>query len=139
LFIFREKQVAVSLIAKTDEYITVQIKIPLSKSMLEGEDFIQDALNEAGTLATGELLKQFDTDGSMIEFGSVKMTSKGLVAKQYQTPYGVVEIDRHVYQTSSGGETFCPLDKDARIYTANIRRYFLFQTIFYAYIYNVAP
>lgn len=114
---------AASLITKTDEYVTVQIKIPLSKSMLEGEGFIQDALNEAGTLATGELLKQFDTDGSMIEFGSVKMTSKGLVAKQYQTPYGVVEIDRHVYQTSSGGETFCPLDKNARIIVSSTPRF----------------
>lgn len=112
-----------SLITKTDEYVTVQIKIPLSKSMLEGESFIQDALNEAGTLATGELLKQFDTDGSAIEFGSIKMTSKGLVAKQYQTPYGVVEIDRHVYQTSGGGETFCPLDKDARIIVSSTPRF----------------
>lgn len=112
-----------SLISKTDEFVTVQIKIPLSKSMLEGESFIQDALNEAGTLATGELLKQFDTDGSIIEFGSVKMTSKGVVAKQYQTPYGVVEIDRHVYQTSGGGETFCPLDKDARIIVSSTPRF----------------
>lgn len=112
-----------SLITKTDEFVTVQIKIPLSKSMLDGESFIQDALNEAGTLATGELLKQFDTDGSVIEFGSVKMTSKGVVTKQYQTPYGVVEIDRHVYQTSGGGETFCPLDKDARIIVSSTPRF----------------
>jgi len=112
-----------SLISKTDEFVTVQIKIPLSKSMLDGESLIQDTLNEAGTLATGELLKQFDTDGSAIEFGSVKMTSKGMVQKQYQTPYGVVEIDRHVYQTSGGGETFCPLDRDARIIVSSTPRF----------------
>lgn len=112
-----------SLISKNEDFITVQIKIPLSRSMLEGESLIQDAVNEAGTLATGELLKQFDTDGSAIEFGSVKMTSKGMIQKQYQTPYGVVEIERHVYQTSGGGETFCPLDRDARIIVSSTPRF----------------
>jgi len=34
------------------------------------------------------------------------MTSMGLVPKYYQTPYGEVEIERHLYQTSSGGQTF---------------------------------
>ena len=65
---------SVSIVSKTSNSITIQIEIPLSKSMLEGESWIQDALNDAGALATGELLKQFDTDGSPIEFGSVKMT-----------------------------------------------------------------
>ena len=46
--------------------------------------------------------------------GSIR-TSKGQVLKEYHTPYGLVEVERHVYQTSAGGETFCPLDKDARI------------------------
>lgn len=91
--------------------------------MLEGESLIQDAINEAGTLATGELLKQFDTDGSPIKIGAIKMTSKGLVSKQYQTPYGVTEVARHVYQTSSGGQTFCPLDKDARIIVSSTPRF----------------
>ena len=89
-----------SLISKTQDSLIIQLEIPLSKSMLEGESWIQDALNDAGTLATGELLKQFDTDGSAIELGSIKMTSKGLVNKQYQTPHGVTEVSRHVYQTS---------------------------------------
>lgn len=91
--------------------------------MLEGESIIQDALNSAGTLATGELLKQFDTDGSAIEFGSVKMTSKGQEPKQYQTPYGVTEVNRHVYQTSEGGAIFCPLDRDARIIVSSTPRF----------------
>jgi hypothetical protein len=47
--------------------------------------------------------------------GSVKMTSMGLLSKCYQTPYGEIEIERHVYQTSKGGTTFCPLERDARI------------------------
>jgi len=49
--------------------------------MLEGEADIERALNEAGTLATGELLKQFDADGSAVEMGSARYTSKGQVDK----------------------------------------------------------
>lgn len=112
-----------SLISKTEESLIIQIEIPLSKSMLEGESWIQDAVNDVGTLATGELLKQFDTDGSPIDLGSVRMTSKGLVTKQYQTPYGVTEINRHVYQTSQGGATFCPLDRNARIIVSSTPRF----------------
>lgn len=51
------------------------------------------------------------------------MTSKGLVRKQYQTPYGVAEIARHVYQTSEGGTIFCPLDKDARVIVSSTPRF----------------
>jgi hypothetical protein len=114
---------SVSIIRKTQDTLTLQIEIPLSKSMLEGESLIQDVLNKAGTVATGELLSQFDTDGSPIELGSIKMTTKGLVTKQYQTPYGVTEIARHVYQTSVGGATFCPLDRDARIIVSSTPRF----------------
>lgn len=37
-----------SLVSKTSNSITIQIEIPLSNSMLEGESFVQDALNKAG-------------------------------------------------------------------------------------------
>lgn len=83
--------------------------------MLEGEGRIEQALNEAGSLATGELLKRFDSDGSAIQMGSTKLTSKGLVEKPYQTPYGETRVARHVYQSPKGGATFCPLESDARI------------------------
>ncbi|OWY63824.1 hypothetical protein B7486_50790 [cyanobacterium TDX16] len=41
--------------------------------------------------------------------------ARGKLPKTYQTPYGMVEIKRHVYQTSDGGRTLCPLEVDARI------------------------
>ncbi len=89
-----------SIIESNDKFITLQIKIPLSESYLETETRIQSVLNEAGTLGSGEALKYFDTDGS---------------PKTYQTPYGSIEINRHVYQSSTGGETYCPLEVAARI------------------------
>lgn len=104
-----------SIIDSNTEFVTLQLVIPLQKTFLETEETIQSVLNEAGTLASGEALKQFDTDGSPIESGGMRWTSKGQLPKTYQTPYGMVEIQRHVYQTSDGGKTLCPLEVDARI------------------------
>src|SRR5438874_1985273 len=75
----------------------------------------QDRLNQAGVLATQEILRQFDTDGSPIQVGDTELTSKGKRLKGYQTPYGVAPVERHVYQSSRGGRTSCPLDRNARI------------------------
>jgi hypothetical protein len=111
------------LISNNAATAIIQITVPLINQILEGENLIQDALNEAGTIVTGELLKQFDTDGSSIDIGSIVMTSKGKVTKQYQTPYGMTEVERHVYQTSKGGATFCPMDKDARIIVSSTPRF----------------
>jgi hypothetical protein len=41
--------------------------------------------------------------------------ARGKLPKTYQTPYGMVALERHVYQTSGGGKTLCPLEVDARI------------------------
>lgn len=91
--------------------------------MLDCEEQILDALNEAGRLATRECLEQFDTDGSPIIVGGAKLTSKGRVGKDYQTPYGEVPLERHVYQSSDGGQTFCPLDWQARIIKSTTPRF----------------
>lgn len=108
-------QVCAEIKKREASSITIEVKIPLVKSMLGGEEVIQQAVNATGILASRELLKEFDTDGSPIEIGGIKFTSKGQLPKEYHTPYGPIEIDRHVYQTSKGGETFCPLEKEARI------------------------
>jgi hypothetical protein len=111
------------LICRDEAEVTIQIRIPLTRSMLETEETIQKALNEAGVLATGEALNQFDTDGGPIEFGATRMTSKGQEPKTYQTPYGEVVVSRHVYQTSLGGATFCPLEREARIILTSTPRF----------------
>ncbi|MEZ5325642.1 MAG: hypothetical protein R3F19_11335 [Verrucomicrobiales bacterium] len=45
--------------------------------MLETEELLQAALNEAGALATGECLKDFDSDGGAIVITGEKLTVKG--------------------------------------------------------------
>src|SRR5437764_3103042 len=104
-----------TIVARTESAFTIQVEIPYGSSMLHAEEAIQQRLNEAGTLATGEVLQRFDADGSPIQVGDTKLTSKGKLLKEYQTPYGVAPVERHVYQSSRGGRTYCPLDRNARI------------------------
>ena len=79
------------------------------------EESILSACNDVGCIATEEALKKFDVDGSPIVIGDIKLTSKGAFSKTYQTPYGEIDVKRHVYQTSRGGKTYCPLEMAARI------------------------
>ncbi len=104
-----------SLVSIEGTTATVEVKVDLSRCMLSTEDAILTGLNEAGCHLTRAALKYFDTDGSPIAVGGMTLTTKGEVPKAYQTPYGEVEVSRHVYQPSQGGKTFCPLERDARI------------------------
>src|SRR5512144_3155329 len=83
--------------------LTLQIQVPLSRSMLDTEAAIQQALNEAGALATAAALEHFDTDGSPLRLGDTLWYSKGQQPCTYQTPYGETAVVRHVYQTAAGG------------------------------------
>jgi hypothetical protein len=112
-----------TIIARQEHAVTIQITIPLTRSMLDTEEAIQQALNQAGVLATAEALQQFDTDGSPLVFGPTRWTSKGQEPKAYQTPYGEVSVARHLYQTGEGGTTFCPLERDARIILTSTPRF----------------
>lgn len=112
-----------TLLDRQEQSITLQLTIPLSRSLLDTEEAIQTALNEAGVLATGEALQQFDTDGSPLIIGQTRWTSKGQEPKTYQTPYGEVVVARHVYQTNQGGATYCPLEQDARIILTSTPRF----------------
>jgi hypothetical protein len=112
-----------TITARTPTSFTLQIEVPYNDSMLDFEEALQERLNEAGVVATAEGLKQFDTDGSPITVGPVKFTSKGQVEKDYQTPYGVATVARHVYQSNQGGPTYCPLDRDARIVVTSTPRF----------------
>jgi len=114
---------AANVIDRQEASVTIQIRICLSRSMVDTEEAIQAALNEAGSLATAEALRQFDTDGSPLEMGPTRWYSKGQAPKTYQTPYGEAVVERHVYQTPQGGPTFCPLERDARIILTSTPRF----------------
>lgn len=106
---------SVSLTKSDQEGFTIQLSFKYAKSMLEGEKEILKVVNNAGSMATGKILEKFDTDGTPIKKGNQTFTTKGKFEKNYQTPYGPTRVDRHVYQSHSGGKTYCPLEDDARI------------------------
>jgi hypothetical protein len=111
------------IVEKTDSYVGIMVKIPYGPNMLLTEENIQQSMNEAGKLATESALSQYDTDGSPITVAKMRYTSKGLSPKYYQTPYGEVYLQRHVYQHYSGGCTYCPLDRDADIIVSSTPKF----------------
>ena len=72
---------AASIVRRTDAGFTIQLEVPCKDSMLDAEQAIQDALNQAGVVATEEALRRFDADGQPIRLGPTKLTSMGRVRK----------------------------------------------------------
>jgi hypothetical protein len=104
-----------AVVKRSGEEVTVEVTVRLSGSLLEMEGAIQEATNALGRCVSEEALKRFDADGSPIRVGEIKLTARGRDPKTYQTPYGEVEIERYVYQSSRGGRIYCPLEHQARI------------------------
>ena len=104
-----------TIVSQTGTQLTLQITLSLDGSMMQMEEHIQDALNEAGQLATGKALEQFDTDGSPLILGNTKLTARReKYNEQYESPYGRVDAKRYLYQSSKGGRTYCPMEDAAR-------------------------
>lgn len=114
---------AAAIVRRTDTGFSVSVEVPYKGSMLDAEEAIQQAINEAGVAATAEALSRFDADGEPIRLGPTKFTSMGQVVKEYQTPYGVAAVARHVYQSPKGGKTYCPLDQNARVVVSSTPRF----------------
>jgi hypothetical protein len=101
-----------------DGSVTLSITLPKASdelSMLAQEERLMEALNAVGRAGAKHLLNAFDADGQPLVQDGRNWTSKGKVAKIYETSWGEVMIERHLYQSSAGGVTFCPLEGRARI------------------------
>lgn len=61
---------------KVDNNFRITIEVDFSRSMLEMENEIQDALNQAGQVLTAGALEHLDTDGSPIRLGRLQLTTK---------------------------------------------------------------
>lgn len=101
-----------------DGTVTYSITLPPASagmSMLAQEERLMEALNAVGRAGARHMLGGFDTAGQPLTQAGRTWTTKGKVAKIYETPWGEVMLERHLYQNSSGGATFCPLEGAARI------------------------
>lgn len=112
------------IVAQTEDSITLTVTIPVSRDYQQCEENIQRALNEAGRLSAERCLESFDSDGSPIVMGGVKFTAKSAkVEKKYESPWGVLRVARHAYQSSAGGEVYMPLEHNARIVAGSTPRF----------------
>ncbi len=98
------------IVSKSKNNFTVEVTVSYGDTMLTSEEHLQECLNRIGCLSTQELLERFDSDGSPMRVNDISLTSKGKEEKEYQSPYGPVVANRHVYQSSKGGKTYVPLE-----------------------------
>ena len=76
------------IVSRSNKMFKVEIEIPYCSNMLEGEEGVQKALNEVGVVATGEILQQFDSDGSPIDVAGIRFYAhSSKESKEFQTPY----------------------------------------------------
>lgn len=106
---------AAKIISQKGTKLKLEIEVDIKGSLLEAEEAILQSLNEAGQAVTKEAIKRFDADGTPIKIGDVKLTARTKSNKKYQTPYGAIDVERYVYQTSKGGRVYRPLEDKARI------------------------
>ena len=111
------------LIEQHDKTLTIQFTVKLTGQMLDDEQALQQALNEAGQAAMAPMIKQFDTNGEPIRVNGIKHTLKVVAPEVYETPYGPVQVERHTYQTSKGGRAYVPLENDGRMVLNSTPRY----------------
>jgi hypothetical protein len=71
-------------------------------------------LHQLKVTPSKEALKYLDTDGSPLKIGEEIWKSKGEQPKEYQTPYGEVIVNRHVYQRSPLRKNVLPLRKRSK-------------------------
>ena len=67
-------------------YLTLKIETTSADNFLKKEEDLANILNEAGRLATIELLKQYDQQAKVIELPSGRHYSKGVQKKSLKVP-----------------------------------------------------
>ena len=79
-------------------------------SFYEGEVQVRDLLKLIGQELTVHLLRSKAVEAPTLTVEGETYYRKAASVGHYQTLYGEVAISRHLYQTSAGGATLCPLE-----------------------------
>jgi len=75
------------IIKREGSKLTLEVEVELDpSSMLNSEEQIARALNEAGLDLSQAALEQFDTNGEAIEVGGDRLSSKGRQKKDTNRP-----------------------------------------------------
>jgi len=84
-------------------------------SFYEGEVQVRDLLKLIGQELTVHLLRSKEVEAPRLEVGGETYYCKAASPGHYQTLYGEVVVSRHLYQTSAGGTTLCPLERNCQL------------------------
>ena len=79
-------------------------------SFYAGEVQVRLLLQLIGQALTVELLRSKEVTAPRLEYEGQTYYRKEASPGHYHTLYGEVVISRHLYQTSAGGATLCPLE-----------------------------
>lgn len=81
------------------------------RSFYQGEQAVQQIVTAVGRELVRELLQTKGVAEPTLEHNGQRWYRKEASLGHYQTLYGEVAVERHVYQTSAGGTTRCPLEE----------------------------
>lgn len=84
-------------------------------SFYAGEVQVRDVLQAIGQALTRELLQAKEVAPPRVEYEGQRYYRKAATPGVYQTPYGAVVVERHLYQSSAGGATICPLEQACQL------------------------
>jgi hypothetical protein len=80
-----------------------------------GEVQVRDLLQVIGQALTRELFRAKAVTAPRVEYEGQTYYRKAATPGHYQTPYGEVVVERHLYQSSAGGATICPLEQQCQL------------------------
>jgi hypothetical protein len=82
----------------------------------EHEQMVVKLTYQLGQAALSELFAGYDVSSDFIQFDQQTYTRKHKASKAYQTTFGTVHIERHVYanrKKDGDGKSICPLEMQA--------------------------
>lgn len=85
------------------------------RSFYQGEQAVQQLVTTIGRALVRELLQNKGGAEPTLEEDGQRWYRKAASLGHYHTLYGEVAVERHLYQTSAGGETRCPLEEGGQL------------------------
>ena len=85
------------------------------RSFYHGEQAVQQLVSTIGRELVRELLQNKRVAEPTLEADGQRWYRKEASIGRYHTLDGEVAVERHLYQTSTGGETRCPLEEACQL------------------------
>jgi hypothetical protein len=85
------------------------------RSFYHGEQAVQQLVTTLGRALVRELLENKKVAEPTLGEDGQRWYRKAASIGHYHTLYGEVAVERHLYQTSAGGETRCPLEEACQL------------------------